>query len=308
MLKQLSRVGVFSIFMLMLGCQTPVAGGQQQSGMLRYDGLDRSYVYSVPPAVAGKKYPLVVLLHGALGSGEQIWRYNALPELAKREGFILMAPSGINNIWNDGRPATLSGRKSTADDAGFLIALIDKAIAEYGADPHRVYMTGVSNGGLMTFRMLCEHGERFAAVAPVIATLPKERAETCSARQVIPIQLTLGTADPLLPYEGGANDKTGVTMLSGPAAFDFFAARAGCRDHKNVEFPDLDKDDGSTITEITGVGCSKPVQMLRVNGGGHQWINGRDGWLFRQIVGRANRDSDGAELVWNFFKTQSRPN
>ncbi len=306
MLKNFSRAGVLCALTLLLGCHTPTANGQPQHATLRHDGFDRSYVFSVPAAADGKK-PLVILLHGALGSGEQVWRYSAFAKVAEREGFILIAPDGINNVWNDGRAVTLSGRKTTADDAGFLIALIDKAIADYGADPRRVYMTGVSNGGLMTYRMLCEHSDRLAAVAPVIATLPEARAASCPAQAVLPIQLTLGTADALLPYAGGLNEKTGVTMLSGPAAYDFFAKRAGCRTRVSRDLPDTNVDDGSTVTQITGVGCSAPVQMLRVNDGGHQGIDAHIGWLFRQFLGRINRDLNGAEAIWAFFKTGAAP-
>lgn len=305
MQKCWSHFAVLCGLAALLGCQPLGAKEPFQRGTLQHDGLERRYVFSVPAAASGKS-PLVLLLHGALGTGETTWHYTDLPRLAQREGFILIAPDGIDKVWNDGREATLYGRKSNADDVGFLLVLIDKAIADYHADPRRIYLSGISNGGMMSYRLLCEHHARFAAVASVIATLPQARAETCPAEAVVPVQITLGTDDPILPWAGGASEKTGVAMLSGVETFDYFARRAGCQSSTSTALPNKDGWDGSTITAITGLGCKAAVQLLRVDGGGHQWINGRDGWLFRQIVGRANRDADGAELVWNFFKAQQK--
>lgn len=300
-MRRFPRLVLLGVLGLLCGCQTADAKVPFQRGTLPHDGLERSYVFSLP-AAASDKSPLVLLLHGALGTGETTWHYTEFPLLAKREGFILIAPDGIDKVWNDGREATLYGRKSKADDVGFLLALIDKAIADYHADPRRIYLSGISNGGMMSYRLLCEHHTRFAAVAPVIATLPLARAERCPAEAVVPIQITLATADPILPWAGGVSDKTGVAMVSGAETFDYFARRAGCQSSTSTILPNKTDKDGSTITEISAVGCKAAVQMLRVDGGGHQWINGRDGWFVRQIIGRANRDADGAELVWSFFK------
>lgn len=273
---------------------------------MQHDGIERSYLLAAPPVASNVKRPLVLLLHGATGSAEQVWNYTSLPKLAQQNGFVLLAPDGVENRWNDGRQVLLMGKRSTADDAGFLVALIRKAIAENGVNPQRVYITGISNGAMMTYRMLCEYGELFAAAAPVIANLTAAQAASCASPAIVPIHITLATADPLLPWAGGMNKATGVEMLSGPQTYEFFWKRAGCSDTVKAELPNRDPKDGSTITQLNGTGCQQPVQMLQINNGGHQWINGQGGWLLRQMLGPANRDLDGGEAIWNFFRTHAK--
>jgi polyhydroxybutyrate depolymerase len=295
------------LFVSLAACREAPAGAEPVQHIIQHGGLERHYLLSVPPAARYPNPPLVLLLHGATGSAEQVWGYTALPKLAAEHGFVLLAPDGIKNRWNDGRAALLLGERSVADDVGFLVALIRTMIAEQHVNPQQVYIVGISNGAMLTYRMLCEHGDLFAAAAPVIATLPEAQAVAYPAKPVVPIILTLGTADPLLPWAGGMNTTTGVTMLSGTQTFDFFLKRAACHGNTQRNLPDVNPKDGSTVTQFDGTACQQPVRLLQVNQGGHQWLNGKGGWWLRQLLGPANRDVDGAEAIWSFFRTQQRP-
>ena len=92
---------------------------------LRFDGVRRSYVIQVPKGSG--PFPFVVLLHGGTENAEQVWRQTSLPTLARSEGFIIVAPNGLNKHWDDGRGTTLSGAASKADDVGFLKRVIKRA-------------------------------------------------------------------------------------------------------------------------------------------------------------------------------------
>src|SRR5579862_7975812 len=124
---------------------------------LTHDGLERSYLLYVPASYdRGKPTPLLIVLHGrGINASFMITMtgggFNAL---ADEHGFILVYPNAINEMWNDGR--TSSDMKSNADDVGFIRALIEHLAAEYAIDRQRVYLTGLSNGGYMAYRLGCE--------------------------------------------------------------------------------------------------------------------------------------------------------
>ena len=118
--------------------------------------------------------PLVIMLHGAMGASAQIEEYLNLTAVAARENFAVAYPQGVSRTWNDTR--LLKDRKaynaSTADDVAFLNELVDQLVKQGVADPKRVFISGLSNGGFMAMRMACEAPERFAGFAPMIASAP----------------------------------------------------------------------------------------------------------------------------------------
>ncbi|MBP7252181.1 MAG: hypothetical protein KBA75_01700 [Alphaproteobacteria bacterium] len=292
--------------LLLSGCVSGIAqAAMPESRKISFEGADRTYLYYVPRMPVATKLPLVVLLHGGTQSAEQVWRQTSLPLLAAKEGFILLAPNGYNKHWNDGRGAVVGGRASNADDAGYILTLVNLMVREHGADPRSIFVTGASNGGFMAYKMICEYGEVFVAAAPVIAPLSEYQSQHCPARNLRPIMMTQGTADPILSYKGGVEPKSGVAMLSGEQTLAFFLRRSGCSGERTTQLPDTNKDDDSTVTQINGTGCAVPVEYLRVNGGGHSWP-GRVGMELRVILGPTNRDIDSGEKIWNFFKTQQK--
>lgn len=292
--------------LLLCGCVSGMAkAAMPESGKISFEGEDRSYLYYVPPIQVATKFPLVVLLHGGTQSAEQVWSQTSLPRLAAKEGFILLAPNGYNKHWNDGRGAVVGGKASNADDAGYILTLVNLMVREHKADPRSIFVTGASNGGFMTYKMICEYGEVFAAAAPVIAPLSEYQSQHCSAKNLRPIMMTQGTADPILSYKGGVEPKSGVAMLSGEQTLAFFLRRSGCSGERATQLPDKNKDDDSTVTQINGTGCAVPVEYLRVNGGGHSWP-GREGMELRVILGPTNHDIDSGEKIWGFFKVQQK--
>src|SRR5208337_3461333 len=88
-------------------------------------------------------------------------------------------------------------------DIGFISALVDKLAAEYPVDAHRVFATGISNGGFMSFRLACELSEKIKGIAAVSATHPVTSREKCRPARSVNIMIINGTDDPLVPYNGG---------------------------------------------------------------------------------------------------------
>jgi polyhydroxybutyrate depolymerase len=272
-----------------------------------YVGLQRTYRLIVPASYdPAMPTPLVLALHGGGGSGEQMCTLpGGIQELAERDGFIVVCPDAVENHWNDGRGnQEYRSQAEDIDDVGFLLALIGRLSEDHNIDPARIYVTGASNGGMMTQRMACEASGAFAAAAVVIASQPENL--DCEPVRPISILFMNGTDDPLMPYEGGEvhfyRQELGE-VLSTQDAVSFWAGANGCDPAPETELlPDLDPEDGTRIRLDTYSGCDAGARVLlyTVQGGGHSWPGGSQ-YLPRSVIGRVSRDLHANEAIWGFF-------
>jgi len=139
--------------------------------------------------------PTIIVLHGAAIGAEWTMRGSGFAEAAAAHGFAAVFPDGLYRVWNDGREG---GRISRIDDVGFLRQLVAWLIGHGVADPAQVYLAGMSNGGMMTLRMLCEAAELFAGAGTLIANMPAGIGDGCRPKKPLPIVMLNGTADPLV--------------------------------------------------------------------------------------------------------------
>src|SRR5258705_116455 len=126
--------------------------------------------------------------------------------VANRERFGVGFPDGLNRAWADLRLSTKRAGRAPpkgTDDVAFIVKLIEKYIADGSADPKRIYVTGVSNGGAMALTLVCARADLFAAAASVIINLTDESTDACRPSRPVPLLMMNGTADPLIPYQGG---------------------------------------------------------------------------------------------------------
>jgi polyhydroxybutyrate depolymerase len=284
---------------------------------LQVAGTARTYRLYVPQTLTSRPAPLVVALHGAHGDSEQIERYLGFNAVADREGLIVAYPQGIGSVWNDGRPPELRRRAkgATADDATFLVALVDRLVTSGAVDPARVHVAGLSNGGYMAARLACEASERFAAVAILIASVPRDYRRRCKSKRPVPVLILNGSEDRLAPWEGftpaGLPRDGEVGIMSVGEHAQFWAVHNGCRDEAETRLNDTAPDDGSVIVRRDWSGCTAggAVTLYAVEGGGHQTPTPRVG-LFDQVIGAflgpRNRDAETSELLWDFFKSFRR--
>ena len=274
-------------------------------------GVARSYSVQLPGA---KPSPLVIVLHGNTQTGADMAARTSWPAVAKREGFGVVFPNGLNRAWADLRPNTKrAGRAAPegTDDVGFIVALIEKFVGDGAADPRRIYVTGLSNGGAMTMTMICARADLFAAAATVIINLTDEMAASCHPAKQVPMLMINGTADPLIPYQGGRGTSRFAVpgFWSTQQTFTFWRRVNGC-DAGDAAVVELDHRDPSDPTTVTRISSHCPrghdVVLYRVNGGGHRMPGNSPDVRFPRIVnmllGPQNRDIDGAEIIWEFFR------
>jgi len=252
--------------------------------------------------------PLLLALHGRLGTGSAEERLAHLDKVSDAHGFLVVYPNGLDRSWADGRGGTPSDRNSV-NDLNFLSALIDKLKSEYNVDRSRIYATGMSNGGFMSGLLACERSDRIAAVAIVGASLSETAAANCHPAKAISVMIVQGTEDPLVPLSGGALGRNGArgVVLSHEAAVQRFVQADHCAG-KPAKQHVVDKaGDGTTIDVETYDSCDdgSEVRGYVVNGGGHTWPGGMQ-YLPAMIVGKTTHNLDGSEVIWEFLSSHTR--
>lgn len=281
-------------------------GAEAASGRITVDANNahRTAIVVEYSRLKKKRRPTVIVLHGGRGTGGRIRRTLGLDELAIGSGAVMVYPDGIDGHWNRLRPPDTG-----PDDPAFLQALVNKLVADGISDRRRIYLVGFSSGGMLALRMACEHADSIAGVGAIGAALPAEVAPTCKPARPIPTILVNGTADPLVPFQGGKDnlsDDKGE-LASAEATLAPFVAAAGCGTARTSSpLPDRDPKDGSRVTIERFSGCKVPVELVRVDGGGHT-IPGRPTVSNRGVpVGAQNNDFDAGRLVFDFFKRVGR--
>lgn len=293
---------------------------------VQVQGTTRSYDLYVPDDLGRQAVPLVFMFHGHRGSSKVMTGENhrAAPyklwlALAQRDKFIVVAPQGEKGSdgyrgWNDCRADAKTN--PAVDDVAFVDAMLAAISAQYAVDKKRIYTTGTSNGGNFSYRLAQERTRVFAAAAPVVAAMPA--VNKCQP-PTAPISLLImnGTADPILPFAGGAvgrrksDQEARGSTLSAQETVQYWTLHNGT-DSKAVitELPDIDADEDSSI-RVTSYGHGREgseVVLYEVRGGGHTEpsLSQHYGWLYRRIVGPQNHDIEMAEEVWRFFQRHHR--
>jgi polyhydroxybutyrate depolymerase len=237
-------------------------------------------------------------------------RYTDFDALAAKEGILAVYPQGLSGQWNDGRPevGNLNHQVAETDDVEFLLAVVDNLVSHGLADPTRVYVAGISNGGMMAMRLACEHPGRIAAIAVVAANQPVN-AE-CDPQTPVPALFFHGTNDRFTPYGGGdilqwANLDRGK-VLSSAETVAAWRKIDGCEgEPRKMRLFDGSQKGGLTIDKVTFEPCSgASVQRFIVRGGGHAWPGANQGPAGDAILGPAGHDLDANSEIWSFFKEQ----
>ncbi len=243
-----------------------------------YDGIERTYRVFVPEAyVPGEVHPMVINMHGLGSSAIEQQIYSGFDFVADTAGIVMVYPNGVDNTWN----VFSSGG---TDDVGFLSALIDTIAANYDIDLTRVYATGMSMGGFMSYRLACQLEDRITAIASVTGLLV---FSPCEPSRPVPVLQMHGTADQVVPYAG-------VQFT-----IDHWTNHNNCSpDSVVVDLPDTDTTDQTTVTLTTYGLCdnSSEVLLYTINGGEHTWPGAT------LSIGITNYDINGSAEIWNFFR------
>ncbi len=298
------------------------AGTYVQNATLEHGGITRYFDYYVPDGLPPAPVPLLLVLHGGTQSNKVVG-FTAFIEfhtLADQEGFLVVHPNGTDPAtglssptgsfnWNDCRNDAGTST-TTADDVGFLGALVDWAAGSFAIDPDRVYATGASNGGLMSYRLALESSDRIAAIGAVVANLPANGECAAGPARPVGVLVMNGTVDPFMPFGGGTIlGNTGVVQ-STAATRDFWRGVLGTSPAGVPgAVPNVNFADGSTVgidTYCNG-GQGTAMALYTVTGGGHTMPSiAHPVPPSFSILGPQNRDLEGASAIWQFLRRHRR--
>jgi polyhydroxybutyrate depolymerase len=271
-------------------------------------GLQRTYNIHIGSSYdKTRPTPLLIVLHGGGGTGQGMTKLANFNAIADRENFIIVYPDGFENHWNDGRGVQWQAQIENVDDVGFISALIDHLSDELNIDAKRVYVTGISNGGMMSHRLGCELSQKITAIAPVASNIPVNMASIWAPSRPVSVLIINGTEDPLVPWAGGEirlGRNTFGIVLSVSDTVKFWVGKDQCSPSPTItQLSDKDPSDGTTVRKEVYGGCENGAEVVlyAVEGGGHTWPGGLQ-YLPESIIGRTSRDFDASEVIWQFFK------
>jgi polyhydroxybutyrate depolymerase len=269
----------------------------------------RQYKVHIPPSYKPSvPAPVVFCIHG-LGQTAVLFCTAASGMIAKSdaEGFVVVMPNGYQNSWNAG---TCCGAASTEklDDVALIRAIFSEVGKHVNIDLDRVYATGLSNGGFMSYRLACEAADIFTAIAPGAGALGKNdigggtnaasNFTTCEPSRPVSVLHIHGTADPLISY-----------MLQAPT-LQHMALKNGCG---TTTRPALQPTSAGDTTCVSHDGCPAGIELTActIAGGGHCWFGSEDcgtggGAIGLAIVGANSDTMKNTDAAWGFFKRLSR--
>jgi polyhydroxybutyrate depolymerase len=280
-------------------------------------GVERHYLLTVPPKYSAKRAaPLVVVLHGANGTGAKVEATSRMPEKAGARGYVVVAPDALNanvqtgsgsritgGVWNIAGsftdPATQSvgttlpadqAQISDKDDVAFINSLVGSLEKELCIDPTREYVTGKSSGAGMSTWLACQTTKpRFAAIAPVAGV---NMAKFCPGSNVPPLITFHGDQDQPMPYAGNTVVGIPLGVPSVDTRMAELADKEGCTGSKTVK---IGSDVEHTVWKCPG---KNAVELYKVLGGGHTWP-GED--PPPEGLGHVTKTIDATEVMLDFF-------
>ena len=255
-------------------------------------GLFREFIKYVPQSVNqnGESAPIVFVLHGYTSYDDWIFNYANFQTQADEHGFILIYPQGSiyqptqATHWNVGGWTS----QSTTDDIDFIDSMIDYLDSNYLVNLNRIYSTGMSNGGFMSYVLACQLSHRIAGIASVTGSMTNETFDECNAKHPTAVMQIHGARDFTVPYEGNNNMKPIDDVM------EYWVNYNACNVMPSeIIIEDNDGDGlGGTLSVYADCMNDVSVQLYYLEGLGHQWPS---------IEGTRVFDIDSASVIWEFF-------
>ena len=250
--------------------------------------MDREYIVNVPRSYdAATPSPLVLNFHGFTSNYSQQEFFSAMNPTSEDKGFIVVYPNGLLNTngdrsWNAG---TCCADDAERDDLGFVDALLDEMESQLCVDLKRVYTTGMSNGGFMSYNLACNRADRIAAGSSVTGALGFP-AGACNPSRPISFMQFHGTADPTVPY------------ASAVSSVETWRSKLNCSDAAEETLQN------GTVTCVTNDECDSGTELgfCTAEGMGHCW----PGQTFC-LGGDSTTDISANDEMWDFFLRHPLP-
>lgn len=272
------------------------------------DGLEREYLIHVPAKKPeGGKWPVVLIYHGGGANAKGMVRFCGLNEKADEAGFLAVYPNGTGRLelltWNGGNCCGYAERFKI-DDVKFAGMILDDLAKQLDIDEKKVFATGMSNGGIMAYRLASELADRIAAIAPVAGPMG---TAGCSPSRGVPVCHFHGTLDEYAPFDGGVGAKSlsGTNFYSVDHSIRAWVKANGCDEKPEITKLPVRNEDGTSVTRTTyrGGRDGAEVVLYTITGGGHTWP-GRE-TMFK-VLGPTTKNVVANDVMWEFFQRHER--
>ena len=292
------------LFVLIVGFAATVMAGpcfaDERMVTMQVGGQARTYLLELPRA--SEPRPTMIFLHGSGADALKTARTSGLDRLGPSMGFVTVFPNAIDQVWNlfpNGEAESSvadrrGGEEALGDDFAFIKAIVADLVRRGVSDPRRIFLGGISYGGLMTLRMACTAPEMFVAIGIIYSSMPDAASATCHPSKPLPFMVINGTADPVLPYAGGAT-VAGFTVWATDRTVAFFRNLNGCNDAgQRSKLPHRAGPYGTSVVMQRWSPCSGgPVTLYQIVGGGHG------------VFGSLKGDIDAYGTLATFFRDQN---
>ena len=301
--KMKNNYGIITLLAILIlvspACTRTTLSSKDSLNTLVHDSIERTYVLHIPSSYDGSQaVPLVLNFHGGGGNAETQIKTSGFSELANEHGFIVAYPNGTGRqedkllTWNGGTCCAYAATNQV-DDVGFVRALIAEVQANYKIDSKRIYATGMSNGGIFSYRLACDASDLFAAVAPVAGT---QNYPQCNPTEPVSVIHFHGTEDGHVGYNGGAGPDAvvDVPFSSVKESISFWVKQNSCTQTSQAEsFSDIQHETYSDCADGTS------VELYTIIGGKHAWPGGNGpAWLRGD---QPTQTISATEIIWEFF-------
>ncbi len=277
----------------------PQSRGDEEGSMV-FDNRQRTFLLHLPPNYDGRtELPLVIVMHGGGGNAKSAERMTGFSPKSDREGFIVVYPEGTGRFtgtlltWNSGNCCGYA-LDNNVNDVRFIRALLEKLQKELKVDSSRIFATGISNGGMMSYWLGCELADMVAAIAPVAGAL---NVENCSPSQPLSLIAFHGTADQNVLYDGGEPKKRADPRpridKSVSYAISFWVQNDRC-----TTVPQREEKSSIVIDMYTGCLNGSSVALYTILGGGHAWPGGD---RLSPILDEPTHEVSATDVIWDFF-------
>jgi polyhydroxybutyrate depolymerase len=266
-------------------------------------GLVRTYVVNLPNTYYDKDsfaFPVVLALHGTGGSAEQMERMYGLNDKANSAGFIVVYPQGVRSngprgirTWNAGRCCDYA-MENDVDDVEFISEVIDALLIEFRINEKKIYLTGMSNGGMMAYRLACELSHKLAAIAPISSTMMAK--QPCNPARTIPVLHIHSLLDTKVPYRGGVG-LAGYNFSPVDSVLQLWSQMNGCASPTST--------DNSRFIHTVWRECEDAaIESYLTYDGGHSWPGGQRAGSWADNPSSFINAND---LMWDFFQRFELP-
>jgi polyhydroxybutyrate depolymerase len=272
---------------------------------IKVGSLNRTFILVLPSNYydSNTKFPLVIAMHGGGGSAKQMEESYELPQKAESEKYIMVYPDGVQSdgilkarTWNAGICCEYA-MEQNIDDVGFLSKMIDEIVENYRVNSKQVFATGMSNGGMMAYRLACELSGKIAAIAPVACTLAT--IGDCKPNKAIPIIHFHSELDKHVPFGGGVGIR-GINYPAVEKGLNTWANLNFCKTKAKVEV------DNEKYKKTSWSDCNSnaEINFYLTKDGGHSWPG-----ISKVRIGGDDPSTalNANDLIFDFFKKHSLP-